>query len=75
MDSNSLKTNFENEIEETTFGNKHLEVEFVRRLLFEFGLPNEEENEIDRIITQVKVDMFQDEMKKLYDPEMVGNGL
>ena len=53
----------------TTFGNKPSEVEFTRRLLVEFGLPNEKRNEIDRIITRIKVDMKQDELNKKFEEE------
>ena len=73
MASNNSEMEFTNELSETTFGNKLWELDFVRRILFEFGLPNEEDNEIDRIITRVKVDMFQEEMEKMYDPEMERN--
>ena len=70
MASNNLETHFENEVSETTFGNKLSELDFVRRILFEFGIHDEEEMEIDRIITRVKVDIFQEKMEKEYDPDM-----
>ena len=57
----------------TTFGNELSEIDFARRLLFEFGLDNGDDTEIDRVITRVKVDMFQDKMEREYDPEMVRN--
>ena len=55
----------------TTFGNELSEIDFARRLLFEFGLDNSDDMEIDRIITRVKVDMFQDKMEKFYDSDML----
>ena len=48
----------------TNFGNEPSEVKFVKKILFEFGLPDEKDNEIDRIITIVKVDMHQDKMEE-----------
>ena len=59
----------------TTFGNELWEIDFTQRILFEFGLDNSDAMEIDRTITKIKVDMFQDKMEKFYDPEMVGNEL
>ena len=56
----------------TQFGNELSEIDFIRRVLLELGVV-ETTGEIDRAITLVKVDVFQDEMKKNYDPEMVGN--
>ena len=56
-----------NKNSKSDFGNTHSEVEFVRRVLMEFGLPDEKKMEIDRIITQVKVDMKQDEMNKKFE--------
>ena len=55
----------------TTFGNELSEIDFARRLLFEFGLDNSDGMEIDRVITRVKVDMFQDKMEKFSDPDML----
>ena len=54
----------------TDFGNELSEIEFAQRLLFEFGLDNSDGMEIDRTITKIKVDMFQDKMEKFYDPDM-----
>ena len=51
----------------TTFGNKPSEVEYIRRILFEFGIHDEKEMEIDRIITQVKIDIQQDKMNKEFE--------
>ena len=59
----------------TTFGNELSEIDFARRLLFEFGLDNGDDTEIDRVITRVKVDMFQDKMSGMYDPDMCPNSL
>ena len=56
----------------TTFGNKYSEVEFIRRVLNEFGLPDEKKMEIDRVITQVKVDMNQDKMNKNFAQKSQG---
>ena len=53
---------------ETTFGNKLSEVDFVKRILFEFGV-DEMDLEIDRTITRVKVDIFQDEMAGYATPQ------
>ena len=53
----------------TDFGNEFSEVEFVRRVLLELGV-FEENSEIDRIITKIKVDEFQEKMEKYYDPDM-----
>ena len=50
----------------TDFGNLPSEVDYIKRILFEFGL-NEKENEIDRIITLVKVDINQDKMNKEFE--------
>ena len=47
----------------TVFGNLPSELDFVKRILFEFGVDNEKDLEIDRIITRVKVDMFQEKME------------
>ena len=65
--SNKEPTKLNKEMPKTTFGNKPSEIDFVRRILFEFGVDNEKELEIDRIITQVKVDMFQDKMEKCWE--------
>ena len=54
----------------TDFGNGLSEIDFARRLLFEFGVDNEKDTEIDRVITRVKVDMIQDRMNAMYDPEL-----
>ena len=54
----------------TDFGNELSEIDFAQRLLFEFGLDNSDGMEIDRTITKIKVDMFQDNMEKFYDPDM-----
>ena len=54
----------------TTFGNSTSEVNYVKRILFEFGLDNEKDNEIDRIITLVKVDMKQDEMNAEFEKKL-----
>ena len=51
-------------VSETKFGNELSDIKFVKRVLLEFGLHNEEDNEIDRVITIAKVDMKQDEMKE-----------
>ena len=48
----------------TTFGNSPSEVKYIKRILLEFGIYNEKESEIDRIMTQVKVDIQQDKMNK-----------
>ena len=63
MDTNNLKTQF---------GNTLAEIKFIRSVLFEIG-PEPSDIEIDRAITLAKVDRFQNEMEKAYDPEMVGN--
>ena len=46
----------------TKFGNELSEIKFVKRILLEFGLPDEKDTEIDRIITIAKVDEAQDKM-------------
>ena len=46
----------------TVFGNETSEIKFVKRILLEFGLHDEKDSEIDRIITIAKVDMTQDKM-------------
>ena len=51
----------------TDFGNLPYEVDYIKRILFEFGLDNEKETEIDRIITLVKVNMQQDKMNKEFE--------
>ena len=49
---------------ETNFGNTHSEIKFIKRILLEFGLSDEKDMEIDRIITIAKVDMQQDKMNE-----------
>ena len=58
----------------TTFGNLPSEVDYVKRILLEFGLCNEKENEIDRIITRVKVDIQQDKMNEEFEQNKVLKG-
>ena len=55
----------------TQFGNELSEIDFIHRVLLELGVV-ETTKEIDRAITLVKVDMFQDKMSGMYDPDMVG---
>ena len=56
---------------EMKFGNTLTEIKYIRSVLSEIG-PEPSDSEIDRAITLAKVDMFQEEMEKNYDPEMVG---
>ena len=56
---------------ETNFGNTLAEINFIRSILFEIG-PEPSDTEIDRAITLAKVDRFQDEMEREYDPDMLG---
>ena len=48
----------------TTFGNEPSEIKFIKRILLEFGLNDEKDSEIDRVITIAKVDMKQDKMNE-----------
>ena len=59
-----------NKKSKTVFGNSDSEVEFVSRVLREFGLPDEKKMEIDRIISRVKTDMQQDAMNKEFAENM-----
>ena len=47
----------------TKFGNELSEIKFVKRILLEFGLNDEKDTEIDRVITIAKVDEAQDKME------------
>ena len=46
----------------TKFGNELSEIKLIRRVLLEFGVSDENDTEIDRVITLVKVDETQDKM-------------
>ena len=58
---------------EMEFANELSEIKLIRRVLLEFGVFDEKNSEIDRAITLAKVDAFQEEMEKMYDPDMMKN--
>ena len=66
-----MSNNNNSEMEfKTQFGNELSEIDFIHRVLLELGVV-ETTKEIDRAITLVKVDVFQDKMEKFYDPDML----